>query len=1388
MSLSMNRIPRLCYAIAVLLSTASLIAFPSNGNLYTPPTSQAFIENAGETVITVNDNSGSIATAQTALNNAHTNNPGAVVVLTLSGTYTVTTTPLNLTSHTCLVLQAHAVIKAGSGATAAALIQVSGQSNVSIAGGTLDGSGLALNAIKVITSNRVNIDQVLVQNCGADGISVAGNGNSTFDNENTVTRCEVFGCSGDGISITSGTQNIVIDNNCHNNTAAGINISTARSTAANNRCANNGTGFLVGGSYNKISDNTVDANATGISLASGGSRNEAVSNNITNNTTVGLSEAGANSLLFQNVFSGNASDVSASGTSGNFVAWQKPMSISGQNYFYPPLIDNPHTQTTIVNGLGRFDLTIGSTSLDSVQTQYNSAVSAHPTSVIVLHLTGTYSVGANSLNLGSNTVVLLSGKIAESSSSTTASAITITSGAQNVAISGGTVDCGGRSATNAINLSGGNCVWVHATIAQNAGVPSTRGSDSNALIKFSSMQGPAFVSSSTVNESGERGIWTEGFGPYVITDNTCTNNNEDGIDCDYTTQEALAKFNNSSSNVRDGIFIEQGATYNVAYGNTFNNDNHGLPLFNNAEPSSKPVSYNTTFCNTMTGGSSGLGNGSIGTGSDGTTSLCSHNFYFGNSASNSQVGIQSKVTGTQNYYSQTMLSNNVTEISTTGSEAFFNPTTPPVVVADPTFSLGGGTYSSAQLVSITTATGGASIRYTTDGSTPSETVGTLYSGAITVSSNTTVKAIAYETGMSDSNVVSVTYSIQAAAPTFSPGAGTYSSAQSVTISSTTGGVSIRYTTDGSTPTETNGTLYSGPVTVSGSETLKAIAYSSSNADSNVSSAVYTITQPQVAAPTFIPAGGSYSSAQTVTISSTTNGASIRYTIDGSTPTETNGTLYSGPISISVTTTLKAIAYEAGFSDSTVSTAIYTISNGTTLTSASGFYNQAMPAAQAGTFTTSWDASTSISPSNSLIGLSQGSATAYTGIAVSVRFNPSGDIDARNGGAYAALSTIPYSANMTYHFRVVVNVPAHTYSAYVTPPGGSEITIGTNYAFRTEQAGVTQLDTWNADVNATPGGSLTVSNFSTTSYTITASAGSNGSISPTGAVTVGQGANQAFTITPNSGYAISAVTVDGTSVGAVSSYTFTNVQANHTISATFAALPTFTITASAGSNGTISPTGPVTVNQGANQAFTITPNSGYVVSTVTVDGTSVGAVTSYTFSNVQANHTISASFTASVSDTNIAPSGTGYGWSANTSSTANTNKAAHTGLNDNNLTADVDLDSAGDAIGAWEAAGVTWSTAKTISSAKFINGTVTSGGDGFLTANLKLQFSTDGSTWTDSGWTVSPAYPYSSSASGQTYTFSGTAKTGVLGARVVGQVRTTDTSYHWIVKEVQFIGH
>jgi hypothetical protein len=107
-----------------------------------------------------------------------------------------------------------------------------------------------------------------------------------------------------------------------------------------------------------------------------------------------------------------------------------------------------------------------------------------------------------------------------------------------------------------------------------------------------------------------------------------------------------------------------------------------------------------------------------------------------------------------------------------------------------------------------------------------------------------------------------------------------------------------------------------------------MAYESGNSDSPVASATYTINLPvPAAAPVFSPKAGTYTSPQSVSMATTTPGASIRYTTNGSTPTETNGTLYSGPVSIGSTATLKAIAYGSGLTDSSVSSATYTIASG-----------------------------------------------------------------------------------------------------------------------------------------------------------------------------------------------------------------------------------------------------------------------------------------------------------------------------------------------------------------------------------------------------------------------------------------------------------------------------
>lgn len=148
-------------------------------------------------------------------------------------------------------------------------------------------------------------------------------------------------------------------------------------------------------------------------------------------------------------------------------------------------------------------------------------------------------------------------------------------------------------------------------------------------------------------------------------------------------------------------------------------------------------------------------------------------------------------------------------------------------------------------------------------------------------------------------------------------------------------------------------------------------------------------------------------------------------------------------------------------------------------------NLSLVSPQAGTFTAEIDATPLAAGTSAGVGLSNGSQTTFAGLACNARFNTNGKIDARNGGSYAAASTIPYSPNTTYHFRFVVNVPAHTYSVYVTPSGGNEQIVGVNYAFRTEQAAVGSLNNWSLFSDA---GSMRACGFGAPCYTAIAGGG------------------------------------------------------------------------------------------------------------------------------------------------------------------------------------------------------------------------------------------------------------------------------------------------------------
>ncbi len=176
-------------------------------------------------------------------------------------------------------------------------------------------------------------------------------------------------------------------------------------------------------------------------------------------------------------------------------------------------------------------------------------------------------------------------------------------------------------------------------------------------------------------------------------------------------------------------------------------------------------------------------------------------------------------------------------------------------LAGTTFSPAAGTYSTDQSVTISCATPGSTIYYTTDGTTPT-TGSTKYTGAIAVVGNGTsigIKAVAFVGTASQSSVGNADYVINypaTAMPTFDPPGGSYSTDQSVTLSCATSGATIYYTTDGTMPT-TSSTVYSGPLAVAGDATrvtIKAVAESNTTGLSAVVSAVYAIQSPVSALP------------------------------------------------------------------------------------------------------------------------------------------------------------------------------------------------------------------------------------------------------------------------------------------------------------------------------------------------------------------------------------------------------------------------------------------------------------------------------------------------------------------------------------------------------------
>ncbi|MEW5800471.1 MAG: chitobiase/beta-hexosaminidase C-terminal domain-containing protein [bacterium] len=311
--------------------------------------------------------------------------------------------------------------------------------------------------------------------------------------------------------------------------------------------------------------------------------------------------------------------------------------------------------------------------------------------------------------------------------------------------------------------------------------------------------------------------------------------------------------------------------------------------------------------------------------------------------------------------------------------------------------------------------------------------------------------------------------------------------------------------------------------------------------------------------TALPQGGIYNSAQSVTLScndDTGSGCNATYYCYGSDCTPT--TAYSGVITISSSTSLRFYSLDIAGNSEQTKTEIYTIAYAVT------------PSAGAGG---------SISPSTPQT-VNHGSTTSFT-----------------------------ITPDAGYHIVSVAGCGGTlSGNTYTTGPITADCSVSAIFA----------IDT----------------------YTVTPSAGAGGSISPSTPQTVNHGSATSFTVTPDAGYHIVSVTGCG---GTLSGNTYTTgpITADCSVSAIFA-IDTYTVTPSAGAGGSISPSTPQTVEYNSTISFTIIPDPGYHIADVIVDGSSIGAVTTYTFTNIISSHTIAAQFAIDTYTLDITPSGTGIG--------------------------------------------------------------------------------------------------------------------------------------------------
>ena len=312
-----------------------------------------------------------------------------------------------------------------------------------------------------------------------------------------------------------------------------------------------------------------------------------------------------------------------------------------------------------------------------------------------------------------------------------------------------------------------------------------------------------------------------------------------------------------------------------------------------------------------------------------------------------------------------------------------------------------------------------------------------------------------------------TYGNKQEAATADLAGGTYGTTQGLTFTEPAASTTY-YTTDGSTPDNTD-TEYTGSISIASTTTVKWITYDDTATldPSEIGESLFIIA---CSTPSISPNGGLFNDIQTVTLATTTAGASIYYTLNGTDPSASS-TLYAGTFQVGVDLEVQAIAIKGGLQDSSISTANFDLD----FIQGTQDWENIPIGSETGSFYYRFTAVPESQGIDALWGLTENAVANPTenfdfdALATTVRFFTNDEIEVRNGGTYTNDVAITYLAGKAYAFEMIVDIAAKTYTVICTPAGEGPITIATDYSFRTEQAGITtiaNIATWR-DVDGDP---------------------------------------------------------------------------------------------------------------------------------------------------------------------------------------------------------------------------------------------------------------------------------------------------------------------------------